>query len=279
MTEVERTEKFLAWRSRRALVTGVLVAALMVSVAVNVGVWWQGQQTADNAIQNTVSFAQQVQDACADGGLPVDGRDLCPRADEIVEDPAAPPVPEPAENGDDATDAQVAAGVAAWFATHDLSLTPGYNEAMQAAVARSLSRNPPAPGKDGKDAAPPTDRQIAGAVATYLIAHPPADGSNGTDGRGVISSALDGCDVVFTYTDGGTDRVGPICGADGRDGADGADGTDGRGLVSTECLEDGDWLFTYTDDTTETTDGPCRVDPEPDPDPGPDPIIPAPEEG
>lgn len=265
MTETERTEKFLVKRDRRALMRALLAVALLVSVGVNVGIWWQAQTRAENAEQTVVTFAQQVQDACDDGGLPVHGRDLCDRADQVVEDPAAPPVPAPGKDGDDApppTDSQVADGVAAWFNTHDLSLTAGYSTSMQTAVARYLSRNPPSAGEPGEDAPAPTDQQIATAAAAYLMAHPPTDG---TDGRGVVSASLDGCYVVFTYTDGGTDRVGPICGADGHDGAD---GKDGRGFVDVECLDTGDWIFTLDDGTALTVAGPCRaVEPTPTPTP------------
>jgi hypothetical protein len=163
------------------------------------------------------------------------------------------------------TPEQMDAAVADWFASHDLSLTPGYSEAMQDAVARHLTRNPPPAGKDGSG---PTDQQIADAVAAYLIANPPADGvdgTNGADGRGVVSAVLDGCDVVFTYTNGDTDRVGPIC---GKDGTNGSNGSDGRGIAKTECHTTGDWIITYTDGTAGTTPGPCRVvQPSPTPTP------------
>lgn len=48
-------------------------------------------------------------------------------------------------------------------------------------------------------------------------------------------------------------------GTPGKDGTDGADGTDGRGIADTDCLEDGTWRITYTDNTTQIARGPCRV--------------------
>lgn len=271
MTATEEAGKFLTEARRRAALRALFVAALVVSVGVNVLVTVQALTRAQDAMENTVTFAQQVQDACADGGLLVDGRDLCNRADEVVEDPAAPPVPQPVQDG--ATDEQVAAGVATWFATHDLSLTPGYSSSLQATVARYLSRNPPPAGKDGKDAPEVTDQRIAAVVATYLMAHPPADGTDGTDGadgRGLVTASLDGCHVVFTYTDGTADRIGPICGTDGTDGDKGAKGDAGVGYKDVECLDpENDWKFTYTDGTVQILPGPCRVEP----------IIPTPEEG
>lgn len=194
-------------------------------------------------------------------------------ANARLEAEGEPPVPVPEVNSDGEvtvvpippTHEETAAAVATWFATHDLSLTSGYSAAMQAAVARYLSRNPPPPGKDGKDAPAPTDRQIAGAVAAHLMANPPAAGING---RGVAETTLDGCHVVFTYTDGATDRVGPICGKDG------TNGKDGRGIVDTECHSTGDWIITYTDGTASTRPGPCRyVEPSPSPSPSPTPSI------
>lgn len=49
-------------------------------------------------------------------------------------------------------------------------------------------------------------------------------------------------------------------GLPGEDGEDGINGVDGRGIVSTTCPEpENDWIITYTDGTTETVEGPCRV--------------------
>lgn len=113
--------------------------------------------------------------------------------------------PAPASRG------SIDAAVSDWFANHDLPLRTDYLTALRGAVADRLRTHPPKPGR------PPTKAEIAAAVAAYLTSHPPRDGSAG---RGVSSAALDGCGVVFTYTDGSTDRVGPICGADGKDATD-----------------------------------------------------------
>lgn len=48
-------------------------------------------------------------------------------------------------------------------------------------------------------------------------------------------------------------------GPPGAQGPAGVDGKDGRGVQSMTCQDDGSWLITYTDGTTSTTDGPCRV--------------------
>lgn len=54
-------------------------------------------------------------------------------------------------------------------------------------------------------------------------------------------------------------------GPPGPAGAPGAPGTDGRGLTSVACELDGSWTVTYTDGTTSSTPGPCRVLARPDP--------------
>lgn len=42
-------------------------------------------------------------------------------------------------------------------------------------------------------------------------------------------------------------------------GASGSPGPAGRGVASLDCQDDGTWLVTYTDQTTSTTPGPCRI--------------------
>lgn len=49
--------------------------------------------------------------------------------------------------------------------------------------------------------------------------------------------------------------AGPV----GPAGPAGGDGKDGRGITSVECTDLGAWSITYSDGTTSTTPGPCRV--------------------
>lgn len=178
-----------------------------------------------------------------------------------------------------------------------------YRTALRQAVVEYLRENPPPAGPAGKDGAagkPPTAAQIAQVVAQYVAANPPPAGRDGTDGKdgkdgargepgvSVTSAVLDGCDVVFSFSNDTTVRVGPICGPAGKDGVDGKNGVDGkdgakgdtgRGVVSTNCVpgdeidQDGDgtaaatdWLITYDQPdsegkTSQRVDGPCRVEP------------------
>lgn len=85
-----------------------------------------------------------------------------------------------------------------------------------------------------------------------------SDGKDGTAGKTGPQGppGVDGKD--------GTNGVNGQDGAPGKDGTNGvngADGKDGRGIQSITCESDGSWLITYTDSTTSTTDGPCRVVP------------------
>lgn len=53
-------------------------------------------------------------------------------------------------------------------------------------------------------------------------------------------------------------------GANGNDGAPGSPGPSGRGIASVICEGTGDasyWLVTYDDGTTQTSGGPCRINP------------------
>lgn len=249
-----RAKRTWAWVFTIAVATvlGVLLAIILAEL--DAGEQERDQQHAEIvALQAGLDEANARLEAGGEQPVPVPSVD----SEGTVSVVPIPPTPE-----------QTSAAVADWFAARDLSLTPGYSEAMQDAVARHLTRNPPPSGKDGKDASGPTDQQIADAVAAYLIANPPADGvngTNGTNGRGVVSAVLDGCDVIFTYTDGDAERVGPICGKDGKDGSN---GSDGRGITEVECHSTGDWIFTWSDGTASTVSGPCRVmQPSPEPSP------------
>lgn len=85
---------------------------------------------------------------------------------------------------------------------------------------------------------------------------PGADGKDGTAGK----TGLPG-----PAGPAGKDGTNGVDGAPGKDGVNGVNGTngvdgkDGRGIESITCQSDGTWLISYTDDTTSTTDGPCRV--------------------
>jgi hypothetical protein len=95
-------------------------------------------------------------------------------------------------------------------------------------------------GPKGSSGSPGTDGKDGTAGKTGPQGPPGVDGKDGTNGV----NGQDGAP-----------------GKDGSNGLPGADGKDGRGVQSITCQSDGSWLITYTDSTTSTTDGPCRVVP------------------
>ena len=103
---------------------------------------------------------------------------------------------------------------------------------------------------------------------------------------GISARCADGACVGPVGPPGPASTVAGPAGQDGRNGADstvpgpegpqgppGLDGAPGRGVTSLSCEADGTWLISYSDGTTSTTAGPCRVasvppvvvDPPPEP--------------
>jgi hypothetical protein len=73
--------------------------------------------------------------------------------------------------------------------------------------------------KDGLDAEPVTDQQIAAAVAKHLAVHPPQAGA---DGVGLAGAMIDRSgELVITTTKGEAIRLGVVVGRDGEDGQHG----------------------------------------------------------
>lgn len=99
-------------------------------------------------------------------------------------------------------------------------------------------------GRPGRDGAP--GESITGPA-----------GPAGKDGASVTGPA--GADGA-PGKDGEQGPAGPAgpAGKDGRDGTEGQPGKDGRSITSVSCPEQ-DWVITYSDGTTDTVTGPCRL--------------------
>lgn len=70
--------------------------------------------------------------------------------------------------------------------------------------------------KDGRDADPVTEQQLAAAVAKHLTENPPQAGA---DGVGLAGAMIDRAgELVITTTKGEAIRLGKVVGEDGRDG-------------------------------------------------------------
>lgn len=130
-------------------------------------------------------------------------------------------------------------------------------------------------GKDGRDGAP-GPRGASGRDGVDGSDGPPGPpGRNGEDGR----PGTDGVSVSGPAGTSGTDGVNGVDGvpgpagpagpagadgAPGAPGADGRDGSDGRGIANMECIGEGEdsyVLVTFTDGSTTSWAGPCRLNP------------------
>ena len=108
-------------------------------------------------------------------------------------------------------------------------------------------------GKDGADG-PPGPAGANGVDG--------AEGVNGLNGE-LGPAGADGADSTVPGP------AGPP-GSNGSDGAPGSPGPSGRGITSVTCEGAGEasyWLVTYDDGTTQTSGGPCRLEPVPIPSP------------
>lgn len=94
---------------------------------------------------------------------------------------------------------------------HGHDVDPAVIEATVKAAVEAL----PAP-KDGRDAEPISEQQLAAAVAKHLTDNPPQAGA---DGVGLAGAMIDRAgELVITTTKGEAVRLGKVVGEDGRDG-------------------------------------------------------------
>lgn len=94
---------------------------------------------------------------------------------------------------------------------HDRDADPAVIELAVKTAVEAL----PVP-KDGRDADPVTDEQLAAQVAKHLAANPPQAGA---DGVGLAGAMIDRAgELVITTTKGEAVRLGKVVGEDGRDG-------------------------------------------------------------
>jgi hypothetical protein len=293
-----------------ALVTGHQVDDLRASRAVLAGDVQQARaQTRTNAaaVESMESLLADVCDSARDAALEDDGLETeCKLAEAgNIEErvPVVDPVTGPVAPAGPSAD-QIQHAVDGYLRRYLADLPGSYTDDLRSAVVDYLAEHPTVGeagergerGKPGRDAAPPKVAEIAAAVAAYLQANPPPPGQPGEPGAagvGVAAAFLDGCDVVFTYTDGTTSRIGPICGPTGPQGEQGVQGEPGRaptaeevraavdaycserpsgdcvgpagrGIADMECIDENPddpasrWRITYTDGTVDENAGPCR---------------------
>lgn len=198
------------------------------------------QQEADEAATSANALANQVEQACAEGSVKVDGRDICKKAQQVKNNvdqsqagPAGPPgprglpgprstVPGPAGTpGGDGQDSDVPGPAG------DQGL-PGEDSEV--------------PGPAGQPGDPGEDSKVPGpAGAPGSIGQPGQDGKPGARGE--------------PGAKGEKGDTGPP----GAKGNPGEKGSNGRGISDVTCTSEGDWLFEFTDGTSVTVTGPCRA--------------------
>lgn len=209
------------------------------------GVWAQysTKQRADDAATSATNLADQVATACEDGSVEVSGRDICKKADQVKKN-----VDAPADEGP-----QGPRGPRGLPGPR--STVPGpAGEPGQDGEDSDIpgpAGQPGEPGEAGEPGAPGEDSDIPGPAGEPGSAGEPGD--RGAPGQAGAPGAK-----------GDTGPPGPA-GEKGDPGAKGEPGKAGRGISDVSCTADGDWQFTFTDDTTITVDGPCRAQSDPAP--------------
>lgn len=257
MTHVEEAQQ-IAQGPRRRFVGNVVLAVTLVLSLLAIGiVWHDARVRAENAETSAVSFAEQVQRLCeTEGSLDLDGRDLCEKADEVVEDPAAPPVPPPGKDGDDGpppTDAQVRGAVEAHCSRTTCAVPPTMAQVTRAVTA--LLATGEYDGKDGdpgKDAPLPDPGELQAmavqAVVDYCAAGPQCDaGKDGDDGPAVEEvQAMVAAEVARVISDIVATAVEDHCAAQLGGTCEGVPGPQGTALPGTYACPEGQFVTGFS---------------------------------
>lgn len=215
-----------------------LLFGCLLAIAVGISlVWWQGhtaRETAQQATTSATELADAVHDVCESGDVTIDGRAICTKAENVsksvsdkdLQGPRGPQGPQgpPGPKGHDGRVGKPGA--------------PGEDGE---------------PGRDGK----PGEKGEPGEKGDR--GHHGERGHSGQKGdRGKPGPTGKSGKPGQKGEKGDRGKTGPT-GPAGPTGPPGPAGDPGRGIKSITCGSDNDWTVTYTDDTSETVEGPCRA--------------------
>lgn len=218
-----------------ALILLVILACLVWTVlAIN-----NSQQEADDAATSANSLADQVAEACTDGSVKVDGRDICTKARQVKSN-----VEKEGEQGPEGPRGRQGA--------------PGPRSTIPGPAGK--------PGKDGEDSDVPGPQGEQGEDSDVPgPAGAPGDDSDIPGPAGERGKPGDDGDTIVGPPGHKGEKGESVTGPPGPKGSKGEKGSSGRGIADVTCTADGDWLFEFTDSTSVTVSGPCRAAQAPEP--------------
>jgi hypothetical protein len=273
-------EQAVAEHKRDQRRTGVLWIAVAIVLLVSLGFVYRSDHQVEVISQRSGTLERQV---VANGQLAQEGKAAAEEANRRLRAAGKPTVPVPSVTPispppstaevDALTVEQVRAIVVTELAQHKSELS----QAEINQVARVAAAMVPKPA-DGKT---PTKAELQPMVVAALAAYCVGDkcvgkagtdgkpGKDGRDGENGKDAPVVTDEQLLTAAQAALQaycgqETQPCRGPQGEPGATvtgppGATGPTGRGIADTDCLEDGTWRITYTDGTTGTTRGPCRI--------------------
>ena len=265
-------------RDRRR--TGIVWLVLALVLAMTLGFAYRTDRRADKSDEKLAGSTSQVEtlkgQVSANGQLAQSAKDAADEANRRLAAAGKPTVPVPSVAPVSPEPPQVSSVTMADVRAVVVSELAQYKAALSqdqiSQIARVAATMVPKPA-DGKT---PTKAELQPMVQAAITAFCVGDtcvGKSGTDGKDGKDGAngADGKDAPAVTDEqllaAAQQALAAYCAADthpcegkpGTNGANGADGKDGRGIADTDCQDDGTWLITYSDGTTDTARGPCRI--------------------
>ena len=267
-------------RDRRR--TGIVWLVLALVLAMTLGFAYRTDRRADKSDEKLAGSTSQVEtlkgQVSANGQLAQSAKDAADEANRRLAAAGKPTVPVPSVAPVSPEPPQVSsvtmADVRALVVSELAQYKATVSQDQISQIARVAAAMVPKPA-DGKT---PTTAELqpmvqaaitAFCVGDKCVGKSGADGKPGKDGR-------DGKDAPAVTDEqllaAAQQALATYCAADshpcegkpGVNGTNGADGKDGRGITDIDCQDDGTWLIYYSDGTTDTARGPCRIPVPPD---------------